>query len=237
MDGEREANSHKKKFRLDEKIEFKHCSFAYEEGITVLNNFSACFNKGAWVGIIGESGGGKSTIFDLITKLYPVPEGMIYIDSTDINDIDVFSIRESVTKITQNIYLFPGTIEYNLRLVNPSVSQEEILWALKMACLSDYIDTLPQGLATDVGEAGKLMSGGERQRLSIAIGLLKKNRILLLDEVTSNLDQNLEEAIAKNFKSLVEEGYTIISISHKQNFLQYSDVVYEIKNGNALRLK
>ena len=105
-----------------------------------------------------------------------------------------------------------------------------------MACLSDYIDALPQGLATDVGEAGKLMSGGERQRLSIAIGLLRKNKILLLDEITSNLDQGVEDAIAKNFKSLVEEGYTIISISHKQKFLQYADVVYEIKNGKALQV-
>ncbi len=237
MEGEREANLSKKKFRLDEKIEFRHCNFAYEEGTPVLDDLSVCFNRGTWVGIIGASGQGKSTIFDLVTKLYPVSDGMLYVDSTDINSIDAFSIRDNITKITQNVYLFPGTIEYNLRLVNPDVSQEEIRWALKTACLSDYIDSLPQGLATDVGEAGKLMSGGERQRLSIAIGLLRKNRILLLDEVTSNLDQNLEKAIAKNLKSLVDEGYTIISISHKYDFLQYADAVYEIKNGSALRVK
>lgn len=236
LEGERETNSYKQEFELREKIEFRHCSFAYEEGTPVLNDLSACFNKGAWVGIIGASGGGKSTIFDLITKLYTVPDGMLYIDSVDINEVDAFSLREKITKITQNVYLFPGTIEYNLRLVNPNVSCEEIQWALRMACLSDYIDALPQGLATDVGEAGKLMSGGERQRLSIAIGLLRKNKILLLDEITSNLDQGVEDAIAKNFKSLVEEGYTIISISHKQKFLQYADVVYEIKNGKALQV-
>ncbi len=237
LEGEREENLNKAEFRLNEKIEFRHCNFAYEEGTPVLNDFSICFHKGTWVGIIGASGGGKSTVFDLLTKLYPIPDGMIYVDEADINSIDTFSIRENITKITQDVYLFPGTIEYNLRLVNPDVSYEEISWALRTACLSEYIDTLPQGLATDVGEAGKLMSGGERQRLSIAIGLLRRNKILLLDEVTSNLDQHLEDAIAKNMKHLVDEGYTIISISHKRNFLQYADAVYEVKSGCALRVK
>ena len=113
------------------------------------------------------------------------------------------------------------------------ITEEEIWEALRFACLDDYVRELPQGIRTDVGEAGKLMSGGERQRLSIAMGLLRGNKILLLDEITSNLDLSLEERLADHFQELVQNGYTIISISHRLSFLKYAQDVYEMREGKA----
>ena len=192
------------------------------------------FKKGIWTGIVGKSGSGKSTILDLIMKLYFVDDGMIYFDNTDINKINSFDIRKKITKITQDIYLFPGTIESNLKLVNENITNEEIEKVIKFVCLDEYISSLPDGLKTDVGEAGKLMSGGEKQRLSLAMGLLRNNKILLLDEVTANLDSTTEKIISTNLKKLVDNGYTIISISHKEEFLKYCDVIYTIEDGTVI---
>ena len=175
-------------------------------------------------------------MFDIIMKLYGVSDGEVYVDGTDINQIDCFSVRGQVTKISQNVFLFPGTLEDNLRLVRPDATQEDIRRALDFACLSDYVSTLPEGIRTDVGEAGKLMSGGEKQRLSIAMGILRDNKVLLLDEVSSNLDPKVEDILAEHFHSLAERGYTIISISHRMEFLKYADVLYEIKKGQATEL-
>lgn len=192
-----------------------------------------CMKKGSWTGIVGSSGSGKSTIFDIILKLYKVPAGNVFMDSNDLNDVNSFSIRDNVTKISQDVFLFPGTLEENLKLVSPAATEKEIKQALEFACLDEYVKSLPNGIKTDVGEAGKLMSGGERQRLSIAMGILRNNKILLLDEVTSSLDGKTEAKIAENFHKLIEKGYTIISISHKLDFLKYADVIYEVKDGQA----
>jgi ABC-type multidrug transport system fused ATPase/permease subunit len=199
----------------------------------VLNHIDLCFKKGEWTGIVGPSGQGKSTILDIILKLYPVCDGTVFIDGTDINRMNAFSIRDQVTKIAQDVFLFPGTIEDNLRLMREGVSEEEMWEALRFACLDEYVKTMPQGIKTDVGEAGKLMSGGERQRLSIAMGILRGNQILLLDEVTSNLDIEIEERLAKHFYELVRKGYTIIAVSHRMSFLKHAQKVYEIQNGQA----
>lgn len=193
--------------------------------------------RGSWTGIVGTSGSGKSTILDIITKLYEVPDNTVFIDGKDINQVNCFSIRDNITKITQDIFLFPGTLEDNLNLVCPTAGREELEEAIKFACLEEYVGLLPDGIKTDVGEAGKLMSGGERQRLSIAMGMLRNNKILLLDEVTSSLDSKTEAELAEHFYSLVKEGYTIISISHKMEFLKYADQIYEVKNGRAIQVK
>lgn len=237
MTGEREKNAGKKAFELTDKIEFRNCNFTYKETESILHGLNISFQRGQWTGIVGTSGSGKSTIFEIIMKLYPVKDGEVWMDSTDINQIDCFSIREHITKISQNVFLFPGTLEDNLRLVCPEASEKEIQQVLDFACLSRYIETLPNGIKTEVGEAGKRMSGGERQRLSIAMGLLRKNKILLLDEVTSNLDQKIEEELAHNFHRLMKQGYTIISISHRMEFLKYATAIYEVKKGEAVKIK
>ncbi len=234
LKGEREENKDKQVLTFNNSITFKKCNFNYNENVKALNNLSMEFKKGIWTGIVGKSGSGKSTILDLIMKLYFVDDGMIYFDNTDINKINSFDIRKKITKITQDIYLFPGTIESNLKLVNENITNEEIEKVIKFVCLDEYISSLPDGLKTDVGEAGKLMSGGEKQRLSLAMGLLRNNKILLLDEVTANLDSTTEKIISTNLKKLVDNGYTIISISHKEEFLKYCDVIYTIEDGTVI---
>lgn len=234
LKGEREENKDKQLLTFNNSITFKKCNFNYNENVKALNNLSMKFKKGIWTGIVGKSGSGKSTILDLIMKLYFVDDGMIYFDNTDINKINSFDIRKKITKITQDIYLFPGTIESNLKLVNENITNEEIEKVIKFVCLDEYISSLPDGLKTDVGEAGKLMSGGEKQRLSLAMGLLRNNKILLLDEVTANLDSTTEKIISTNLKKLVDNGYTIISISHKEEFLKYCDVIYTIEDGTVI---
>lgn len=234
LKGEREENKDKQLLTFNNSITFKKCNFNYNENVKALNNLSMEFKKGIWTGIVGKSGSGKSTILDLIMKLYFVDDGMIYFDNTDINKINSFDIRKKITKITQDIYLFPGTIESNLKLVNENITNEEIEKVIKFVCLDEYISSLPDGLKTDVGEAGKLMSGGEKQRLSLAMGLLRNNKILLLDEVTANLDSTTEKIISTNLKKLVDNEYTIISISHKEEFLKYCDVIYTIEDGTVI---
>lgn len=235
MDDER-SHTGSASCQAEKNISFRNCTFGYGEE-PVLKNLSMELPMGKWTGIVGPSGSGKSTVLDLIMKLYPAPEQSIFLDDTDITSVDSFSIREQMTKITQNIFLFPGTVEDNLRLAKPEATRQELENALDFACLTDYIHSLPKGLETDVGEAGKLMSGGERQRLSIAMGVLRGKKIFLLDEVTANLDPTVEAKLADNFHRLAQEGCTIISISHKPDFQKYADKLYRIENGCAQEIK
>lgn len=237
LNGEIEENTNKKEFKLHNSIDFIDCNFKYNDETIALKNINLTIQKGKWTGIIGKSGSGKSTLLDLITKLYRVSDGQILVDGIDINKIDTFSIREKVTKVTQDIVLFPGTIEDNMKLINAKITEKEIIEVLDFVELNDYINSLPKGIKTDVGEAGKLMSGGEKQRLSIAMGLIRGNKILLLDEVTSALDIKTEEKIVDNLKKLVNEGYTIVSISHKLDFLKYADIIYTISDGEITKVE
>lgn len=227
MEGEREDNESKVPFKMEKGIFCKNLTFSYPDKNPILKDITLSFKKGEWTGIVGPSGSGKSTLLKLMCKLYEAPRGELYVDDTDINDINAFSIRENVAKISQDIFLFPGTILENMKLVCPSATLEEINRVLDIACLSDFIARLSNGLNTDVGEAGKLISGGEKQRLSIAIGLLRKTKVLLLDEVSSSLDPETEEKLARNLHELAKEGYTIISISHKHEFLTYADKIID----------
>lgn len=237
LNGEIEENTNKKEFKLHNSIDFIDCNFKYNDETIALKNINLTIQKGKWTGIIGKSGSGKSTLLDLITKLYRVSDSQILVDGIDINKIDTFSIREKVTKVTQDIVLFPGTIEDNMKLINSKITEKEIIEVLDFVELNDYINSLPKGIKTDVGEAGKLMSGGEKQRLSIAMGLIRGNKILLLDEVTSALDIKTEEKIVDNLKKLVNEGYTIVSISHKLEFLKYADIIYTISDGEITKVE
>ena len=237
LNGEIEENINKKEFELHNSIDFIDCNFKYNDETIALNNINLSIQKGKWTGIIGKSGSGKSTLLDLITKLYRISDSQILIDGIDINKIDTFSIREKVTKVTQDIVLFPGTIEDNMKLINSKITEQEIIEVLDFVELDDYINSLPKGIKTDVGEAGKLMSGGEKQRLSIAMGLIRGNKILLLDEVTSALDIKTEEKIVNNLKKLVNDGYTIVSISHKLEFLKYADIIYTISDGEITKVE
>jgi len=234
LKGEREVVEDEKFVALNKGISLKNVSFTYEgKDDLVLKGLNMEIEAGKFVGIVGSSGGGKSTILDLILKLYPIARNMISIDDIDLKDIDRFSLRKHISKVSQDVFLFPGTIEDNLRLINPEVSEEDINKALSFACLEEYIAALPQGIKTDIGEAGKRMSGGEKQRLAIAQAILRGSKVLLLDEITSDLDVATEQKIASNFRRLVDQGYTILAVSHRYQFLKDADVIYQIKDGQA----
>ena len=227
-----EDEKNKKNLTDFNKININDCSFSYNDEKEILSNITLEIPKGTWVGIVGESGSGKSTLLNLILKIYSIEDNMIFFDGNDINDLSCFSIRDNITKVSQDIFMFPGTLRDNILLINDKASDAEINDAMQIACLNEYIKKLPNGLDTPAGEAGKLMSGGEKQRFSLVQSLLTKKRILLLDEITSNLDMDTESAIRDNLNNLVKnEGYTIVSVSHRIEFLQNASIIYEIKNG------
>lgn len=210
-------------------IEVKNLNFSYDDSKKVLENVNIKAEKGDFIGIIGKSGAGKSTLFSLLLKFYDVSDDTIFYNGKDINEISSFSIRDNITKISQKIDLFPGTLKYNLTLANEKATDREIESIIKFVNLDEYIKKLENGSNTDIGEAGKLMSGGEIQRLALAIGLLRNNKVLLLDEITSNIDKETEESIKKNILQLHNTGqYIIISISHNKDFLDQCTKIYEI---------
>lgn len=146
LNGEIEENTNKKEFKLHNSIDFIDCNFKYNDETIALKNINLTIQKGKWTGIIGKSGSGKSTLLDLITKLYRVSDSQILVDGIDINKIDTFSIREKVTKVTQDIVLFPGTIEDNMKLINAKITEKEIIEVLDFVELNDYINSLPKGI-------------------------------------------------------------------------------------------
>lgn len=237
MDDERENNENKKQFNFNSNIKFKNICFKYsEERGNVLNNLTFSVDKNKWIGIVGSSGAGKTTIFDLILKLYNNYSGEILIDDVNLQDISSKSIRSNITLVSQNAFLFPGTIKDNLAMVNPEANDEEINEVIKQVFLTDFINNLPKGIDTYIGEDGVQISGGEKQRLSLAQGLLKRSKILLLDEITANIDTVSENYIKKAIIDLKQKNdITVISISHRLSFLDQTDEILIIEKGTVIK--
>ena len=162
----------------------------------------------------GKSGSGKTTVFNLLCKMYNIESGTITIDGIDINDLDKDSIRGNITIISQNPYIFNMSIRDNLRLVKENLTDEEMKKACKTACLEEFIKSLPDGYDTIIGEGGINLSGGERQRLAIARALIQKTEIILFDEATSALDNETQANIKKAIDNMKNE-YTILIIAHR----------------------
>lgn len=216
-------------------VRFEHVSFAYPGNRgAVLKDLSFSVKPGEWVGIIGKSGAGKSSILNLIIGLYGFESGEIRLYGQPVGELSQRAVRGAVTKVSQETFLFPGTIRENLRLARADVTDAEIDAALDQVGLSPLMRQLPEGADTDIGEDGWQLSGGEKHRLCLALGLLRRSRILLLDEVTASLDP----ANANSLRALVrrlnkEQGMTVISVSHSCEFLEYADRVLEIADGAA----
>ena len=214
-------------------FEFRNVSFAYKENKEILHNISFSVKANTTVAFVGKSGSGKSTIFSLLSKLYNVPDNKIFIDGIDINTLTKDAIRNNISVITQNPYIFNLSIRDNLLLVKEKVSDKEMIKACKTACLHDFIMSLPDGYDTIVGEGGITLSGVERQRLAIARALIKKTEIILFDEATSALDNETQEKIQKAIHSL-KGKYTILIIAHRLSTIVNSDKIIMIDKGKIV---
>lgn len=215
------------------KIEFNNVNFAYQQHHKVLQNISFTINPGERIGFVGQSGSGKSTLFNLIVKLYPVENKKIYIDDIDINEISYKSLRSKISLIPQSPYIFNFTILENLKIANEEATMEEVITACKQADIYDRIMEFDKGFDTIVGEGGVILSGGEKQRLSIARSLLKQSNILLLDEATSSVDnitqKNIQTAIEK-----INRNTTILIIAHRLSTVINCDRIIVIDEGKII---
>lgn len=214
-------------------IEFKNVSFAYNNSKKTIDNISFKINANKKVAFVGKSGAGKSTIFNLIAKLYNVNSGKILIDNIDINELSCSSLRDNISIINQNPYIFNFSIKDNLLLVKNDATMEEIREACKLACIDDYIMNLPEKYNTIIGENGVTLSGGERQRISIARALLMKTKIILFDEATSALDNETQNNINKAIKNL-KGDYTILIIAHRLSTVVDCDKIFVVDDGKII---
>ncbi len=212
-------------------FEFKNVTFGYNEN-KVLKNLNIKIDNGKTYGIVGKSGAGKTTIFNLLNKLYEVDSGNILIDGEDINNLNEKSIRGNITIISQNPYIFNMSIKDNLKLIKTDITEEEIKKACKTACLDDYIESLPDKYDTLVGEGGVTLSGGQRQRLAIARALIQNTKIILFDEATSALDNETQSKIQKAIDNL-KGDYTIIIIAHRLSTIVNCDKIFILENGKV----
>lgn len=213
-------------------IEFKDVNFSYEENIPVLKNLNLEVLPNEVVGFVGPSGAGKSTIFNLISALNKPDSGEILFDGESINELTKDSIRGNLSVISQNAYIFNMSIEDNLRIIKKNATKKEIEKACKMACLDEFIESLPNKYKTIVGEGGVTLSGGQRQRIAIARALLLNTEVLLFDEATSSLDNTPQEKIQKAIENL-KGKYTILIIAHRLSTVINSDKIYVINKGTV----
>ncbi|MBI9008841.1 MAG: ABC transporter ATP-binding protein [Tenericutes bacterium] len=205
------------------RIKFENVNFSYNNGdLVVLKNFSLEVKPGEKIGLIGETGVGKSTISKLIPRFYDVDSGSISIDGVNIKDYDVYSLRRAIGHVQQDVFIFYGTLKDNILYGNPEASDEEVVAAAKRANIHEFIIDLPDGYLTYTGEKGVKLSGGQKQRIAISRLFLKKPKIVVLDEATSALDNVTERLIQSAFDDLVKEK-TAIVIAHRLSTIQNSD--------------
>ena len=205
--------------------------FSYDD-IPVLKKINFEIKPNETVSFVGKSGSGKSTIFNLIAGLYFPNKGKILIDGISIKELDKDSVRGNLSIISQNPYIFNMSIKDNFSIIKEDVTEEEIIKACKMACLHDFILTLPNGYDTKVGESGVTLSGGQRQRLAIARALVQKTEIILFDEATSALDNETQALIQESIQNMQGE-YTILIIAHRLSTVVNSDRLILIDEGKV----
>ncbi len=219
-----------------EKLHVNDLSFSYDNNIEVLKDIKMSAEKGEIVGIIGESGSGKSTFLKLLLRFWQKEKGNIAYNGIDIDKINSENLLDFVTMVSQNTYLFNESIEYNLRIAKPTATQEEIIKACEMASIHDFIMTLPEGYQTKVGSSGDNLSAGEKQRIGLARAFLKGSELILLDEPTSNVDSINEGIILKALKEQKNKK-SIILVSHRESTMAVADRIYKVENGLMKEIK
>lgn len=216
-----------------EELNFEDVSFAYPTAQSkALENISFKLNKGDTIAFVGPSGSGKTSLVKLLVGLYRPSEGEVRYNNTSAGEVDLMSLRSQIGFVTQDTQLFAGSIRENLRFVNPDATDEMMLDALKRSAASSLLSRAPEGLHTVIGEGGVKISGGEKQRLSIARALLRNPAILVFDEATSSLDSITEEEITKTIKSLADsEDHLTVLIAHRLSTIMHADRIYVLERG------
>lgn len=217
---------------IEGEIRAVHVTFGYEPNRPVLKNVSLHVKPGQMIGVVGRSGAGKSTLVNLISRLYDPDEGRITIDGIDVRDLSFDTLRRNIGIVSQEVFVFMGTIAENIAYAKPDCTLEEIVQAAKIANAHDFISNLPDGYDTYVGAGGYSLSGGEKQRLSIARAVLHNPRILILDEATASLDTETELEIQDALEKLMK-GRTTIAIAHRLSTLRNADYLVVIEQGEV----
>lgn len=226
---------HKNAIKLsgfNDKIELKNVSFKYENEY-VLKDFSMTVKKGQSVALVGQSGSGKSTIANLLTRFYDVNKGTISIDGNDIKNTTKTSLRSQIGLVTQDSILFNNSIKNNLKIGKDSATDQEIIEALKVANAWEFVKELPEGIETNIGDAGNSLSGGQKQRLSIARAVLKNAPILILDEATSALDTESERLVQDALEKMMKNRTSVV-IAHRLSTIQNADHIIVMKQGKMV---
>ena len=217
----------------DVKLENVHFSYTGEEKDEVLHGIDLTIPAGSFTALVGPSGGGKSTVARLISRFWDVTSGSITIGGVNIKEIPLSQLSEMVSFVTQDNFLFRCSIMENIRLGNPAASDEEVKEAARKACCQEFIEKLPQGYDTPAGEAGKQLSGGEKQRIAIARMMLKNAPIVILDEATAFTDPENENKIQKSIEELTK-GKTLLVIAHRLSTIRDADLILVMKDGDII---
>ena len=219
--------------KLEKNIELRDVSFSYVEDFNVLNNVNLTINAGQTTAIVGSTGSGKSTLIKLLLRLYEINNGSISYDSNSLKEIELSSLREKIGLVSQDVFLFEGTVIENIAYGDLNASESEVWNAAQKSEADEFINNLPQKENTIVGERGQKLSGGQRQRISIARAILKNPEILILDEATSSVDNETEAAIQRSL-DILKKDRTVIVIAHRLSTVRNADIIYVLENGSVV---
>ena len=214
-------------------IVLDHVSFGYHDGKEILHDVSLSIPAGRMTALVGPSGSGKSTLCSLMARFWDVDSGSVKIGGVDARDYTLESLMDQISMVFQNVYLFADTVENNIKFGCPDATHEQVVEAARKACCDDFIEALPDGYNTVIGEGGASLSGGEKQRISIARAMLKDAPIVILDEATANVDPENEDRLQKAIEALTRDK-TIIMIAHRLKTVRHADQILVVDDGRIV---
>lgn len=238
LDGKPDITSKKDAIKLTglkKGIEYKDVCFEYVAGKPVLKHINLKIKKGETVAFVGNSGGGKTTMVNLLPRFYDVTSGNLLFDGIDVRDLELDSLRDNIAIVFQDNFLFSGTIRDNIMLGKENATEEEVIAAVKSACLEEFINNLDKGLDTNIGERGTLLSGGQKQRIAIARAFLKNAPVVILDEATSALDNKSEAVVQQAVDNLMKDR-TVFIIAHRLSTVRNADKIVVINYGELVEM-